>query len=237
MTTMKLIHIPVSNDLKITLPSSFIKKLPASIGLFTTTQYSGQLPLVKSQLERAGIAVTLFQTRHTPIPGQLLGCNLQAFPGVAGFVYVGDGQFHPLALVAKNNVPVFVYNPLTKKTEVILPGQGQQEQRKLYARYAAFKQAKHIGVLITTKPGQYGIEVTKTQTAFGLERYKKLEKKYPDKEFYYFIDNTFSLAAMQDFPFVEFFINTACPRIADDESPRPLLNIEDLEALESAEGT
>jgi len=87
-------------------------------------------------------------------------------------------------------------------------------------------------VLITVKIGQYGIEVSRHHSTFGLERYKELEKKYPDKEFYYFVDNTFSLASMQDFPFLEVLINTACPRIADDEAPLPLLNIEDLEFLE-----
>jgi 2-(3-amino-3-carboxypropyl)histidine synthase len=231
---MKIIHVPVTSDVKVELPSSFTKKLPKSVGLFMTAQFISRIASVKAQLESAGITVTLFPTRHTQVPGQILGCNVQKFEGVEAFVYVGDGLFHPLALLSRNAVPVHTWNPLTEKADVLSPDRGEKERKRLYGVYAKFLQARNVGVLISVKGGQYGLEVAGRFPKQGLDRYLDLEKEYPDKRFTFLVDNTCNLAGLEDFPFLEALINTACPRIAIDDhknTPLPLLNIEDLMLL------
>ena len=57
------------------------------------------------------------------------------------------------------------------------------------------------------------------------ETKSKLEKKYPDKKFYTFVAETIDYAQLDNFNFIEAWINTACPRIEEDIK---VLNIEDL---------
>jgi diphthamide biosynthesis enzyme Dph1/Dph2-like protein len=58
----------------------------------------------------------------------------------------------------------------------------------------------------------------------------KLQEKYPDKTFYYLLADVIDFSKLEDFPFLQAFVNTACPRIIDDTEkvPRPMVNIEDL---------
>lgn len=233
---MKIVHIPVTTAIKVAFPRPFLAKLPDTIGLFTTAQFTNQLPELKQQLESAGKSVTLFQTRHTPIPGQILGCNIQKFPGVDAYVYVGDGLFHPKALTLANKIPVYMYNPFNKKDSFISPKDADKEERRKYTAFGLFKRAHNIGVLITIKPGQYGIEIENKSPLFGIDRYLALKKRYPDKNFYYLAGNTLDLQGLQNFPFLDFVINTACPRIAADDHTsidKPLLNLEDIEHMEA----
>ena len=82
--------------------------------MFTTIQFIDSLALIKKQLEKNNIKVKLFKTKHTKYKGQLLGCNIEKFSGIDAFLYLGDGLFHPKALILKNNIPVYVYNPINK---------------------------------------------------------------------------------------------------------------------------
>lgn len=83
-----------------------------------------------------------------------------------------------------------------------------------------FHMSNTIGVFITSKWGQ---------------EYKdsalKLEKMWPKKEFYYFIGDNFIENEMENFPYVECWVNTACPRIGQDDIVRhskPVVNIKDI---------
>jgi len=74
--------------------------------------------------------------------------------------------------------------------------------------------ADNVGVLVSTKSGQQYLK-----NALLLKRSKK--------NIYIFVDNTFNYAEMENFPFIDVWVNTACPRIGDDETPKPLININD----------
>jgi len=76
--------------------------------------------------------------------------------------------------------------------------------------------------LITTKPGQNNLKK-------ALEL--KSNDKYKDKNFYFFLDDTVNFAELENFNFIDCWINTACPRIAFDDSIKmikPILNIIEL---------
>lgn len=44
----------------------------------------------------------------------------------------------------------------------------------------------------------------------------KFNGEYPNKKFYIFIADTIDYNQLNDFPFIEAWVNTACPRIEED---------------------
>jgi 2-(3-amino-3-carboxypropyl)histidine synthase len=95
---------------------------------------------------------------------------------------------------------------------------------KMQGALTRFLMAKEVGVLMTTKPGQ----------ARAKEAYE-LERRYPDKKFYFLLANTIDFGELENFPFIECFVNTACPRIGYDDTNKirkPVVNLDDLELLE-----
>jgi 2-(3-amino-3-carboxypropyl)histidine synthase len=218
---MKVIFVEARSTADVVLPAHAVKKLPRRVALFTTTQYLDNLDKVKAQLERAGKTVLLLKTKHTLRPGHLLGCNIQEFKEKLDcFLFVGDGLFHPIALAIKNAQPIYTYNPHSKRLLLLEESEVKKYQNKLDAAKAAFAKAVHVGIIISTKPGQY-----------KLSKAKKLEKKHPDKEFYFLIFDTVDYSQLENFAFIECFVNTACERIPYDDAGKirkPVVNLEEV---------
>ncbi len=217
---MRVAHIPVYRKADVTLPAELVSALPERIALFTTTQWMDRLDKVKAQLEEAGKTVSLYQPRHTSAPGQILGCSIQTWPDVDAFLYLGEGEFHPKALLFKNSQPVYRYDPLLEKWDLF----GKEEVERIMRRHKGamlkFLHADVVGVLSTTKNGQK-----------DLQAIVKLREKYPQKDFVHFLCNTVDWEGLNDFPFIEVWVNTGCPRIGLDDqnkSDKPLLNAEHL---------
>ena len=78
-------------------------------------------------------------------------------------------------------------------------------------KYTKFLNANNIGIMVTIKPGQYSYRK-------ALEIREKLEKK--GKTCFIFVFDTLDANEMANFPFIESWINTACPRIDDDRDKR-----------------
>lgn len=223
---MKVVHIEAKLKSNILLPEDFIDSLPEKIIVFTTIQLIDSLPGIVSQLKNAGKKPIVIKTNHTKHEGQLLGCNIEQYEEYTekdfeGFLYIGDGMFHPKALAWKNaNKKVFSYNPFTDKSSEIKPEDVENIKKKHKAALSKFILSKKIGVIITTKPGQ-----------FMLKKALKLKEQYPDKEFFFFVDNTYNFDSLEDFPFIDMWVNTACPRIGLDDSIRiskPVINVDDV---------
>ena len=65
-----------------------------------------------------------------------------------------------------------------------------------------------------------------------LEAALKLKELYPEKNFYFFVGDNFIEYEVENFPFIESWVNTACPRIGQDDIVRfkfPLVNIKDVQ--------
>ncbi len=60
------------------------------------------------------------------------------------------------------------------------------------------------------------------------KKLSQLEKKYKNKRFYKFVFDTLDYSQLENFPFIECWVNTACPRIFDDL--RSIINIQDISA-------
>ena len=74
------------------------------IGLFSSVQFLDSLNKIKKQLEKNDIKAVTSKPKRAHVEGQLLGCDsspdsLNLKEIVDCFLYIGDGKFHPLALV------------------------------------------------------------------------------------------------------------------------------------------
>ena len=91
--------------------------------------------------------------------------------------------------------------------------------KKQKATLMKFLRSDTIGIINTIKPGQEHLKVGYT-----------LEEKYPDKKFYHFVDDVVSFNQLENFPFIEVWVNTACPRIGlddQDKFKKGVININD----------
>ena len=87
-------------------------------------------------------------------------------------------------------------------------------------KYAGFLHAQNIGIMVSVKPGQYSYKRAK-------EIKDDLEKKR--KNAFIFVFDTLDSMEMGNFPFIDFWINTACPRIADDRDKKNVIDMAELE--------
>ena len=208
-------------------PVSFKKtilKLPEKIGLVTTVQFIGQIKEVKSILEKKDKKVFLGKGKHTAYQGQVLGCDVDAAISVEkkvdAFLYIGSGLFHPIAISLKTKKDVFTFNQLTNKFSKVDRKEAEKINKRKKGSLLKFLSSKEIGVIVTTKPGQEQLK-----EAF------ELKKRFKDKNFYFLIFDTIDFNQLENFPFIECFVNTACPRIALDDSikiNKAIINLEDI---------
>jgi 2-(3-amino-3-carboxypropyl)histidine synthase len=223
---MKKLFIEAKYNKKVILPKSAFSKLPKTIGVFTTVQFIDSLTDINKQLEDAGIKVKNFKPQHAKYKGQILGCNITKFDDVDGFLFVGDGYFHPIALSIKNNLPVFTYNPFSKKLSELDKDIVKKFQLKNTIALKKYYMSDNIGVIVSTKHGQNKLKQ-------ALEFKKKQEEK-GKKNVYILMFNDIDFESLENFPFIDCFVNTACARIGYDDEIRihkPIINIEEIENL------
>jgi len=220
---MKLMFIEARYKKPILIQRNVLK-LPSKVGLVTTVQFIGQIKKIKSMLEKEGKKVFLGKGRHTKYNGQVLGCDVQSAISVSNkvdaFLYIGSGLFHPIAVSLKTKKDVFSFNPLTNKFNKVDRKEAEKINKRKKGALIKFLSSKEIGVIVTTKPGQEQLK-----EAF------ELKKRFRDKNFYFLIFDTIDFNQLENFPFIECFVNTACPRIALDDSikiNKAIINLEDI---------
>ena len=180
-------------------------EMPENIALLTTVQFLGHMQKVKEYLEKQGKEVSLPST-NAYYPGQVLGCSIKKLEGFDCILYVGDGQFHPIALALENNVTVYTFNPFTGIFDTVRESQVKQMMQAQKAAITKFYHSKKIGLLISLKPGQFRPEIK-----------EQLQEKYPDKEFFTLVFDTLQPESLENFAFIDCFVNTSCPRISYDD--------------------
>ncbi len=199
------------------------KKKYKTVALYASVQFVNNLDTVREQLRQNEINVITSHADRTQVKGQLLGCdnyhnslNMSRDETKTAdcYLYVGDGKFHPLALVyAQKDMhemkEIICNDPLAKKMSLM----GAADIKKILLKYRAslmkFLTAKTIGVIVTIKPGQEQFRPSLV-----------LEKRYADKKFYYFIDNVVSFDQLENFNFIDVWVNTACPRVGFDDQEK-----------------
>lgn len=202
------------------------------IGLYSSVQFVNNLKRAKEQLKQNNAEIIVSKPKRAHQEGQLLGCDiyndsLNLNENVDCYLYVGDGKFHPLALVyaqknknKKEIKEVICNDPLRKEMFLLSFDNVKKTLKRYHGALVKFLSSGNIGVIISIKPGQEHLKPA-----------LKLEEKYPTKRFYYFIDNSISFDQLENFPFIDVWVNTACPRIALDEHgmfPKSVVNLSDV---------
>jgi diphthamide biosynthesis enzyme Dph1/Dph2-like protein len=197
-----------------------------SVALFASVQFLNLGVLIK-QLEDLGLEVRRTYAKRASEEGQILGCDVYAdafeekiIKDSESILYVGDGMFHPQALLLSQVyggiTEVVVWNPVDEKMKILKEDEIEEKAKKLKANLNKFVIAKVVGIIVSTKPGQQ-----------FLDSALKLKDKLKDKEVYVFLDDKIDLLELENFPFIECWVNTACPRIVEDKSEKPIVNIKE----------
>lgn len=168
-------------------------KFKGKIGLVTTVQHLHRLKDVQRLIT------------DSVTGGQILGCDVSAAMDIKdkvdSFLYIGSGKFHPMEVALKTGKEVLAFNPFTEKMSKVTKKDIDVMKKKIKGKYIRFLAAEKIGILVSTKPGQYNIQK-------ALELQKKLKKPS-----YIFIFNTLTESELENYPDIGIFVNTACPRI------------------------
>ncbi|OYT26560.1 MAG: hypothetical protein B6U97_03580 [Candidatus Altiarchaeales archaeon ex4484_96] len=188
-----------------------------SIGLLTTAQHINQLDRVKKKLEKKAI--------KTKIGGQILGCDITAakkiINDVDAYLYIGSGRFHALSVAYITRKPVIVANPLSDFADQISSEEIMELNKARKARIVLAYEANIIGVLVSTKEGQYNLDE-------ALNVKEKIEAA--GRRALIFTGS--ELTPDNVLPFeVDAWVNTACPRIVEDYFNKPVLNEGELDII------
>lgn len=184
------------------------------IGLATTVQHVQTLDSVKEILLQAGKIVVIGDAGRMNYPGQVIGCDYSNAKSVAkeveAFLFIGGGRFHALGVALSTSKPTIVADPYEKRAYPI----DEEVKKILRQRMASIEEAKRakiFAVLVGLKPGQKRLEK-------ALEIKEKLEKD--GRKSHLFAVNEITPEVLMEFPTVEAYVNTACPRISLDCSSK-----------------
>jgi 2-(3-amino-3-carboxypropyl)histidine synthase len=190
------------------------KLLPKRVGIVTTAQHKHKLMEIKEILKKNKI--------KAEIGGQILGCDASAARKIKNkvdaFLYVGSGRFHPIEVQLETDKKVVMANPLTDEAKILEKKEVEKIKKQQKGALVKFLSSKEIGIIVSSKPGQE-----------KLKKALELKKKIKDKNCYLFIADTINPAEFENFPFIESWINTACPRFADEK--KGVLNYEMVEKI------
>ena len=209
--------IPVEDVVEKALP--MLEKL-SRIGLATTIQHVQTLDGAREILLRAGKTVIIGDAGRTNYPGQVIGCDYSNVKSIANdveaFLFIGGGHFHALGIALSTSKPTIVADPYEKRAYAV-DSEAQKILKQRWASIEEAKKARTFAVFVGLKPGQKRLD-----EALGLK--EKLEKS--GKTAYLFAVREILPEVIMEFPTVEAYVDTACPRISLDDAsrfPKPVL--------------
>ena len=194
----------------------------SKIGLVTTVQHVHQLEEAKQMLEAAGKTVFVGNTDPAKHPGQVIGCDFGNAQSVSeeveGYLFVGGGRFHAMGVALATGKPTVIADPYE---EIAYPisDDARRVIMQRWGNISEAKEAKSFGILISLKNGQMKLKEAKAIK-------EKLEKRGLTATLLALTEVTPS--ALMQFPRIDAFVNTACPRLSLDDAPhfdKPLLSI------------
>jgi len=180
------------------------------IGLATTVQHVQALAHAREILVRTGKTVMIGDAGRMNYSGQVSGCNYSNVRSIANdvevFLFIGGGRFHALGIALSTSKPTIIADPYEKRAYSI----DEEAQKILKQRWACIEEAKHattFGVLIGLKLGQKRLD--------DALKIKEMAEKNGKTAFLFAIREILPEALME-FPTVDAYVNTACPRISLD---------------------
>jgi len=191
-----------------------------NIGLATTVQHTHTLKEVEGILRDAGKKVYVGYEHGLKYPGQVLGCDYRNAKAVSSmvdaFLFIGGGLFHGIGLFLATMKPTIVADPF----ECCVRRVDDAAKRVINRRWADISEAtkaKKWGVIIGLKTGQLNLEAS-------LKIVEDL--KANGREVLLLAMREITPEALLEFPIIEAYVNTACPRVSMYETQkfsRPVL--------------
>jgi 2-(3-amino-3-carboxypropyl)histidine synthase len=193
-----------------------------NIGLITIAQHIDMLPEARTILLDAGKNVVVGNATQLKYAGQVTGCNYSnataIMKDVDAFVFIGGGRFHAIGVALATSKPTIKADPYEQKA-YLMDEDVRIALKQRWANVHEAEKAKQFGVLIGLKSGQKRIDK-------ALEIKMRLEEN--GKRVTLLAVREVSPDALMQFPTIEAFVNTACPRIALDDADRfskPVLTV------------
>jgi len=165
-------------------------------------------------LLEAGKTVAVGDARRLKHPGQVTGCDYSNAKSVSeeveAFLFVGGGKFHALGAMLATGKPTIIADPFEKRAYSI-EKEAQRTLRQRWASICEAEKAKSFGVLVGLKTGQKKLDE-------ALKIKEKLEKSGRNATLLAVSEIT--PEALMQFPSIDAFVNTACPRVSLDETSK-----------------
>jgi 2-(3-amino-3-carboxypropyl)histidine synthase len=189
-------------------------------GLVTTVQHVHLIPAMESFLTSQGVDVRVGEGKgRTPHRGQVLGCcfTTARMTQAHEILYVGTGLFHPIGIALSTGTRVIALDPLAGIASEV---SGETHLRRRFGVIEKAREAKSIGILVSTKSGQHRMELAQNLAILSPNAVIVTVKEVSPDELL-----NLGFAA---------YVNTACPRLAYDDQvrfPVPVLSPQEFEIL------
>jgi 2-(3-amino-3-carboxypropyl)histidine synthase len=152
----------------------------------------------------------------------VIGCDFSNARSISewveAYLFIGGGRFHAMGVALATGKPTIIADPYEKRA---YPIQDEIEKviKQRWASITEASKADSFGVLISLKSGQMRLRV-------AMEIKEKLEKKGLPATLLALRE--VAPRVLMQFPGLDAFINTACPRLSLDDAPsfhKPLLSL------------
>ena len=194
------------------------------IGLATTVQHLQTLETAKEILVRAGKTVVIGDAGRLPYAGNVSGCDYSNVKSIAvdveAFMFIGGGRFHALGIALSTSKPTIIADPYDSRAYSI----DDEAQKIIRQRWSCIEEAvkaKTIGILVGLKPGQKNLDEAL--------RIREIAEKNGKVAFLLAVSEILP-EMLLEFPTLEAYVNTACPRISLDapaKFSKPVLTIDE----------
>jgi len=201
-----------------------------SIGLATTVQHIFEIDKARDVLLRGNKKVVIGDAGKLKYPGQVTGCDYSNVRAIAdqvkAFLFIGGGRFHAIGVSLATSRPTIVADPYENRVFNV-EDEAEKARRQRMASVSDAKKARNFGILICLRSGQMRFQR-------AVEIKDKLQSR--GKNAFMFALREITPEALMQFPTIDAYVNTGCPRIVIDDAPRfskPMLTMN--EALLIAE--
>lgn len=198
------------------------------IGLATSVQHLQALNQAREILIRAGKTVIIGDSGQLSYAGQVSGCNYSNVKSIVeeveAFLFIGGGLFHALGIALSTSKPTFIADPYDNRV-FLVNDEAKKILKKRYACIEEAQSAKNFGIIVGLKPGQKHFDEAL--------KIKALAEKI-GKAAYILAAKEVTPEALLEFPSIDAYVNTACPRIsleAPSKFSKPVLTVNEFMAV------